>query len=216
MRRRRSRCLLRGRPTMRILRLAAAVLAACVLAGSAGAAVAMAQPGCADLQGVEGMTRSAGYTSTNPTYTLDFSLPDRLPRPAVDDRLPDADPRRLRQRRADARAYNLPYELDITATELPLGFGHSGRAPRAWCSRCTRTSVAHTRRPATRRSTGTSPRSSRSPSTRCSRRAPSRSRDLPIVRQGSGEGPGTDQPALADRGARSDATTRTSRSPTTR
>ena len=66
---------------------------------------------------VDAETRSAGCTSTTRRTPSISSVPDRLSRPAGADRVPDPDPRRLRQRRRDAGfANNLPYELDAKGT----------------------------------------------------------------------------------------------------
>src|SRR5258708_7657426 len=78
MRRRRSRRLLRGRPTMRTVRLAA-LLAAGVIAGSFGTAGAAAQSTCNDLGGVVSPDQMCRVHTANPMYTLDFSFPNDYP-----------------------------------------------------------------------------------------------------------------------------------------
>lgn len=96
---------------MRILGVAA-VLAAGVIAGSAGAPVAAAQSGCADLKGTvdpEGVCR---VQIANPTYTVDFSFPNDYPdqQPIVDFLTQSRDG--FLNVAQDPDAYNLPYELD--------------------------------------------------------------------------------------------------------
>ena len=116
---------------MRILRLAAALLAACVLAGSTGAAVAMAQPGCPDLQGVVGHDQICRVHVANPTYTLDLSFPNDYP----DQQSLVA---YLTQARdgfvnvaEDPDAYNRPYELDAEGTGYRSSSGTPGGGTRS-------------------------------------------------------------------------------------
>ena len=116
---------------MRILRLAAALLAACVLAGSTGAAVAVAQPGCPDLQGVVGHDQICRVHVSEPDVHARLELSQRLSRPAVVGRLPDPGARRLRQCRQDPDAYNLPYELDAEGTGYRSGSDTPGGGTRS-------------------------------------------------------------------------------------
>lgn len=112
---------------MRILRLAVAVLGACLVAGTIGSPVAVAQPGCADLQGVVGQDQICRVHVQNPRYTIDMSFPNDYPDQ-------QSLVKYLTQSRdgfvnvaEDSDAYNLPYELDAdgagyrSASLLPGG-----------------------------------------------------------------------------------------------
>jgi len=64
---------------MRILRLAAAVMAACALAGAIGTPTAVAQSACVDLAGAVGPDQICRVHVENDTYVLDFSFPAQYP-----------------------------------------------------------------------------------------------------------------------------------------
>ena len=115
---------------MRILGVAA-LLAACVVAGSAGAGVAVGQPGCADLHGVVGQDQICRVHVSNATYTLDFSFPNDYPDQA-------AITAYLTQARdgfvnvaEDPDAYNLPYELDVDGVGYRSGLPVPGTGTRS-------------------------------------------------------------------------------------
>jgi hypothetical protein len=97
---------------MRILRVAAILVAAGVLACSAGISTAAAQSACADLNGTVGPDGVCSVHTSNPTYTLDITFPNDYP-----------DQQALTAYLTQARdgfvnvsqmpgSYNLPYELD--------------------------------------------------------------------------------------------------------
>jgi hypothetical protein len=97
---------------MRILRVAAILVAAGVLIGSIPTATAVAQSACSDLNGTVGPDGVCSVHTSNPTYTLDITFPNDYP-----------DQQALTAYLTQARdgfvnvsqmpgSYNLPYELD--------------------------------------------------------------------------------------------------------
>lgn len=97
---------------MRILRVAAILVAAGVLIGSIPTATAVAQSACSDLNGTVGPDGVCSVHISNPTYTLDITFPNDYP-----------DQQALTAYLTQARdgfvnvsqmpgSYNLPYELD--------------------------------------------------------------------------------------------------------
>jgi hypothetical protein len=97
---------------MRILRVAAILVAAGVLIGSIPTATAVAQSSCSDLNGTVGPDGVCSVHTSNPTYTLDITFPNDYP-----------DQQALTAYLTQARdgfvnvsqmpgSYNLPYELD--------------------------------------------------------------------------------------------------------
>jgi hypothetical protein len=97
---------------MRILRVAAILVAAGVLIGSIPTATAVAQSSCSDLNGTVGPNGVCSVHTSNPTYTLDITFPNDYP-----------DQQALTAYLTQARdgfvnvsqmpgSYNLPYELD--------------------------------------------------------------------------------------------------------
>lgn len=158
---------------MRILKVAAAVMAACAVTGTIGTPTAMAQSACAELGGTVGPDQTCAVHAENDTYLLDFTFPAQYPdQQAVADYLTQARVGFVNVSEMPG-SRGLPYVLDAKGTGYRSGLPWS--APRVWCSRCTRTSAARVRRPTTSRSTGTSPPRRPSRSTRCSNRAPNRS-----------------------------------------
>src|SRR5215470_11471733 len=114
----------RGRPTMRILRVAATLVAG-VLACSTGVTAA-AQTACADLAGAVGPDGVCTVHTSNPTYTLDITFPNDYP-----------DQQALTAYLTQARdgfvnvsqmpgSYNLPYELDAKGSGYRSGSPTTG------------------------------------------------------------------------------------------
>lgn len=64
---------------MRILRLAAAVTAACAVVGTVGTPTALAQSACVDLGGTVSPDQICRVHAQNDTYQLDFSFPAQYP-----------------------------------------------------------------------------------------------------------------------------------------
>ena len=64
---------------MRILRVAAAVMAACAVAGTVGTPAAVAQSACVDLGGTVGPDQICRVHAENDTYVLDFTFPAQYP-----------------------------------------------------------------------------------------------------------------------------------------
>jgi Protein of unknown function (DUF3298) len=106
---------------MRILRVAAILVAAGVLACSAGISTAAAQSACADLNGTVGPDGVCSVHTSNSTYTLDITFPNDYP-----------DQQALTAYLTQARdgfvnvsempgSYNLPYELDAKGTGYRSG-----------------------------------------------------------------------------------------------
>ncbi len=106
---------------MRILRVAAILVAAGVLACSAGISTAAAQSACADLGGTVGQDQMCSVHTSNSTYTLDITFPNDYP-----------DQQALTAYLTQARdgfvnvsqmpgSYNLPYELDAKGTGYHSG-----------------------------------------------------------------------------------------------
>ena len=101
---------------MRILRVAAILVAAGVLACLAGISTGAAQAACADLNGTVGPDGVCTVHTSNSTYTLDITFPNDYP-----------DQQALTAYLTQARdgfvnvsempgSYNLPYELDAKGT----------------------------------------------------------------------------------------------------
>lgn len=64
---------------MRILRLAAAVMVACAVAGTIGTPTVVGQSACVDLGGAVGPDQICRVHAENDTYILDFSFPAQYP-----------------------------------------------------------------------------------------------------------------------------------------
>lgn len=64
---------------MRILKVAAAVMAACAVTGTIGTPTAMAQSACAELGGTVGPDQTCAVHAENDTYLLDFTFPAQYP-----------------------------------------------------------------------------------------------------------------------------------------
>jgi Protein of unknown function (DUF3298) len=106
---------------MRILRVAAILVAAGVLACLAGISTAAAQSACVDLNGTVGPDGVCSVHTSNSTYTLDITFPNDYP-----------DQQALTAYLTQARdgfvnvsempgSYNLPYELDAKGTGYRSG-----------------------------------------------------------------------------------------------
>src|SRR5258705_10163006 len=111
---------------MRILRVAAILVAAGVLACSAGISTAAAQSACADLGGTVGPDGVCSVHTSNSSYTLDITFPNDYP-----------DQQALTAYLTQARdgfvnvsempgSYNLPYELDAKGTGYRSGSPTAG------------------------------------------------------------------------------------------
>ena len=147
--------------------IAAAVLAAAVLLGWPAAA---APPSCAEPGRHRRRRPDVPCARLGSHVHAQHDVSRRLSRPTGADRLHHAEPRRIRQRRAERPgAATSPTRW----TPPPSSTAPVSRrtTPAAWCSSSSRTSAERTRPPGTRRSTTTSAPSSRSPSTTCSRPA---------------------------------------------
>ena len=106
---------------MRILRVAAILVASGVLACSVVISTAAAQSACADLGGTVGQDQICSVHTSNSTYTLDITFPNDYP-----------DQQALTTYLTQARdgfvnvsempgSYNLPYELDAKGTGYRSG-----------------------------------------------------------------------------------------------
>jgi hypothetical protein len=97
---------------MRILRVAAILVAAGVLIGSIPTATAAAQSACSDLNGTVGPDGVCSVHTSNPTYTLDITFPNDYPdQPALLAYLTQARDGFVNVSQMPG-SYNLPYELD--------------------------------------------------------------------------------------------------------
>ena len=92
-----------------------------------------AQPACADLGGAVDADQICRVMPPTRVHAR-LQLPGRLSRPAGGVRLPEADPRRLHQRRQDARTRAI-CRTSWTPPGRHTVRGRRRAAPRAWCSR---------------------------------------------------------------------------------
>ena len=101
---------------MRILRVAAILVAAGVLACLTGTLTAAAQSACVDLGGTVGQDQICSVHTSNPTYTLDMTFPNDYPdQQALTDYLTQARDGFVNVSEMPG-SYNLPYELDAKGT----------------------------------------------------------------------------------------------------
>jgi hypothetical protein len=106
---------------MRILRVAAILVAAGVLACSAGISTAAAQSACADLNGTVGPDGVCSVHTSNSTYTLDITFPNDYPdQQAMTAYLTQARDGFVNVSEMPG-SYNLPYELDAKGTGYRSG-----------------------------------------------------------------------------------------------
>jgi hypothetical protein len=106
---------------MRILRLAAAVMAACAVAGTIGTPAALSQSACVDLGGTVGPDQICRVHAENDTYVLDFTFPAQYPdQRAVTDYLKQARDGFVNVSDMPG-SRGLPYVLDATGTGYRSG-----------------------------------------------------------------------------------------------
>ena len=97
---------------MRILRVAAILVAAGILIGSIPTPTAVAQSSCSDLNGTIGPDGVCSVHTSNPTYTLDITFPNDYPdQQALTAYLTQARDGFINVSQMPG-SYNLPYELD--------------------------------------------------------------------------------------------------------